>query len=158
MIDAPPDLAFHNKRAIAIAAACGLTALLASGCFVGGPLGLGSTASARLRRADLFTQACVGQVGDNYVVCGSAERMLADESDADLLDEARLDAEARLAGALRAGGLELSALTVAHTWTACGGRMLVANFSVPRASVHITSPQPLIPPPSTRNPACPDDF
>ena len=107
------------------------------GCVVGGPLGLGATKSARLRRPDLFEPGCAGRLGDKVVVCGAAERLFAEESDADLLDEARADAMQVLAQHYSASELSLAGVQVAHVWRDCGDRIVRANFTVPARSVRV---------------------
>ncbi len=117
------------------------------GCLAGGPLGLGSTASARLRRPDLFQPGCTGHVGPNVVVCGAAERVFDDDSPAELLREARADAMRTLLEAYAAEELTVAGAQVAHTWSACEGRLLLANFTVPTARVTVRSARPTRPTP-----------
>ena len=137
----------------------GLVASLA-GCSAHTGFPPGPMFTARLLRPDLFTPECVARAGDVYVVCGNAERMFPDEPDADLLDEARLDAESRLAEQLGATSLDLAAFTPAHDWTTCGGRVVVANFTVPVSSVTVTARRPPPPSRSSSSPRfqCPDAF
>ncbi len=135
-------------------AAAGVGAcLLVSGCFPHGP-----TVAARFVRPDLFTPTCAKRVGDMYVVCGSAERVFDDDPETELLDEARLDAQARLADEFHATVVEMSEFSSAHVWTMCGERVLVANFTVPVSAVRVTQARSSSSPSSSRSFQCPDAF
>jgi hypothetical protein len=132
--------------------------LLGTSCAAGGPLGLGGLDAARRARPDLFTRDCFARLGDRYVVCGSAERMFADESDEELRDEARMDAQARLGASLRASELEVAGFAPAHEWRMCGGRVVVSNYTVPVSAVAVTVPAaPGTPTLSRRKNQCSDD-
>jgi hypothetical protein len=129
---------WRTLRCVLVTIASGL---LFTACVTAGPLGLGPIAVARTRRADLFTLDCFARLGDRYVVCGHAERFDTDDSPKELVTESRLDAEARLAANLNATALELSDLSIAHEWSACGGRVVVANFTVPIGAVAVAAPR-----------------
>ncbi len=125
-------------------------------CATTGPLGLGPTMTARAARPDLFRAGCHARLGDVYVVCGAAERAFADDTVEELEAEARLDALAVLAEHVGGSRLQLAELTPAHAWDACGGRVRMANFTVPVSRVPLLKPRPS-PPPATRPDPCSDE-
>ncbi len=88
------------------------------------------------------------------VVCGAAERVFDDDTPAELLREARADAMRALLEAYAAEDLTIAAAQVAHTWSACEGRLLMVNFTIPADRVTVRSARPTRPTPRQGSDPC----